>query len=540
MNMRTIKLWIALLVLIGTTAGSAWAQDCASGTPPAFDVVLALQNNTYNEGEPIYAALQLTNRSGAQVVTSKGFMASYFVLMLQFVDEKGNLITSDTLSSITAPTPPPHRVFPVTTVEGDGTITKSELIPGDLVEYIPAGYDRTFGVLPPEAQGSINNFNLLDYYPLEGRNGYFTVEAVISMRTYPASVVQTTGSGLEYAPLTPVDTANWCGALRSNIVSFIKVGDADGDGYLYPGPDCDDTNAEVNPGAVEIYGDGIDNDCNPATADAEPPPAPGYIQVQADRHVVGIGSYPGSTKSGIKVLLRLFDRSSGSCLATKFGVSWQQYPLVWAGCPRVAGGVTGADGAGEVAVDPGDYMLIAVYDPDDSLFETSPSYSGDEIYMGRNVGRVESGQRVPVYLQTIEKAGGKKVPGKYTKRTGSELLIIEPEYVEWDGAQESYPFIFEGVGDWSVTTAVAPPEGFVADQESLSEEVNTEVEAVQFTIRDVGSEWVATGVVHDIKHKGKKEKIKSKVEVKLSKRLAKEKGLDVFGKKIKPKPKKFN
>jgi hypothetical protein len=501
-------------------------------------VVLALQKNAYNEDEPIYAALQLANRSGTQVVTSKGFMASYFVLMLQFVDEKGNLITSDTLSSITAPTPPPHRVFPVTTVLGDGTITKSELIPGDLVEYIPVGYDRTFGALPPEAQGSINNFNLLDYYPLEGRNGYFTVQAVISMRTYPASVVQTTGSGLEYAPLTPVDTANWCGALRSNIVSFIKVGDADGDGYLYPGPDCDDANAEVNPGAVEIFGDGIDNDCNPTTADAEPPPAPGYIQVQADRHVVGIGSYPGSTKSGIKVLLSVFDRSPGSCLATKFGVSWQQYPLVWAGCPRVAGGVTGADGAGEVAVDPGDYMLIAVYDPDNSLFETSPSYSGDEVYMGRNVGQVESDKRVPVYLQTIEKAGGKKVPGKYTKRTGSELLIIEPEYVEWDGDEELYPFIFESVGDWSVTTAVAPPSGFVADHESLSEEVNTELTAVQFTIKDVGSEWVATEVVHEVTHKSKKEKIKSKVEVKLSKRLAKEKGLDVFGKKIKPKPEK--
>ena len=77
----------------------------------------------------------------------------------------------------------------------------------------------------------------------------------------------------------------------------------------------------------------------------------------------------------------------------------------------------------------------------------------------------------------------------------------------------------------------------MSDQESLSEEVNTEVEAVQFTITDVGSDWVATGVVHDIKHKGKKEKIKSKIGVKLSKKLAKEKGLDVFGKKVKPKNK---
>ena len=41
---------------------------------------------------------------------------------------------------------------------------------------------------------------------------------------------------------------------------------------------------------------------------------------------------------------------------------------------------------------------------------------------------------------------------------------------------------------------MSPPEGFVADADNLSEEVNSEVEAVQFTITDVGSDWVPTGV----------------------------------------------
>ena len=48
--------------------------------------------------------------------------------------------------------------------------------------------------------------------------------------------------------------------------------DADGDGYaadnqctLLNGLDCDDTNAAIHPGAVEICGDGIDNDCNTET-----------------------------------------------------------------------------------------------------------------------------------------------------------------------------------------------------------------------------------------------------------------------------------
>jgi photosystem II stability/assembly factor-like uncharacterized protein len=46
--------------------------------------------------------------------------------------------------------------------------------------------------------------------------------------------------------------------------------DADGDGYqgqLGDKSDCDDHNAEVNPGKPEIPGNGLDDDCNPATAD---------------------------------------------------------------------------------------------------------------------------------------------------------------------------------------------------------------------------------------------------------------------------------
>ena len=38
--------------------------------------------------------------------------------------------------------------------------------------------------------------------------------------------------------------------------------DGDGDGFALPGTDCNDANAAIRPGAAEIFGNGVDEDCN--------------------------------------------------------------------------------------------------------------------------------------------------------------------------------------------------------------------------------------------------------------------------------------
>lgn len=525
--MRRLSILTASItaVLLLIPAGTCMAQaqtDCKDGPPPDIRVSLSLDNNEYQMGEAITAEMALVNQDG-EVIVPVDFPDTDFFLLLRFEDNRDNVYLSDKLSSEAARTPPSPPVFPVEDPTDD---TKIILLQGDPIARLAAGWFVNY-----------SPFDVLEYYPLEGLTGHFTAQAFIAAKSYdPAGIRQASDGGtvIEYAQLYPEDTTLWCDHLTSRPVAFTIVGDADGDTVPFPA-DCDDTDPQVYPGAAEIPNDGKDNDCDPATADipVQPLVDPGFVQVQADLHTVGAGSKPGSTKSGIKVYLRVYDKSAGSCMAG-YGVSWQHYPTVWGSCKSwVAAGVTDAStGSTTIEVPPGDYALIGLYDADDSiaLFGT---FSDDEVYIGRSVGVVESGQTVDKYLQVIKKVNGKKVPGKYKKRTGSELWIIEPEYVEWDGEEEYYPFIFESVGDWDVTTAVAPPEGFVADHDVLAEVVTSEIEAVQFKITDIGSDWVATGVVHEVKHKGKKEKIKSKVGVKLSKKLAKKKGLDVYGKKIK-------
>jgi hypothetical protein len=169
-----------------------------------------------------------------------------------------------------------------------------------------------------------------------------------------------------------------------------------------------------------------------------------------------------------------------------------------------------------------DYVIIAMYDGSHDFQHMGGFIDADDRDWGTSTPIVK-------HLQVIEIASGKKIPCRTTRRQGSELLIIEPEVVTWDGTQEVYPFVFETEGDWTVTTTITPPEGFAADQSALTAVVKSETEAVQFTITDVGSRWEETGVTHKIKHKGRIENLRHKIGIKLSKRLAKKKGLGIYG-----------
>ena len=67
-----------------------------------------------------------------------------------------------------------------------------------------------------------------------------------------------------------------------------EQGDNDGDGYNDDEGDCDDNDPDVNPGATEIPGNGIDDDCDSATSDNATEQT--YIDYIND---------PGNTSSGV-------------------------------------------------------------------------------------------------------------------------------------------------------------------------------------------------------------------------------------------------
>jgi hypothetical protein len=486
------------LLIAGITAGKAEGQ---TGSPPDIEVTLSLDKSLYLLDEPIMATLSLQN-VGGDTIPPFGFKSREFHRFLTITDPEGGSIHADPVDDLPRPEPLPPPVIWI----GDVPLQIQE------VETVEAGWTLT------------DTFNVLDDYTLT-KGGWYSVKAIIPMKTYPA--VDHVIGGREYAE---IGAAQWLGVHESGSSAFALVTDQDFDSYSYPvadarisphaEPDCDDTDPDVHPGAEEVAGNGKDDDCNPGTTDAV---VPGSLIIEADIHTVGMGNYPGSTKEPLGNLpVRIYDNSPGSC-ASLIGVSWQNYKSIWLSCYTVEQGVGVTDGTGEASftIEPGNYLAIGQYDA--------------ETYIGRVLGILLSGEVKHQYLQVIVKASGEVVPAKYTVRTGSELLIIEPDYVEWSGTEELYPFVFESIGDWAVTTAVSPPEGFVADHSELEEQVNTELEAVQFTITDVGSTWDSTGVVYTLKHKGKTEKVKSRIGIKCAKKLAKKKGFDSFCKKGKVK-----
>ncbi|MHC4268534.1 MAG: M6 family metalloprotease domain-containing protein [Planctomycetota bacterium] len=87
-----------------------------------------------------------------------------------------------------------------------------------------------------------------------------------------------------------------CDGVDNNCNGQIDEGfDVDGDGFTSCNGDCDDGNAAVNPAATEVLYNGIDDDCNPATPDTLDADGDGYTSdVDCDDGNASVN--PGATE----------------------------------------------------------------------------------------------------------------------------------------------------------------------------------------------------------------------------------------------------
>ncbi|HKQ49652.1 MAG TPA: SBBP repeat-containing protein [Phycisphaerae bacterium] len=250
------------------------------------------------------------------------------------------------------------------------------------------------------------------------------------------------------------------------------------------------------------------------------------LVVEAARHSTGSGPHPTASKSPlVGILVGVYDKSEGSCARSQpgpgDGITWQKYPAIVANCAPVASQPTNSEGIASFSLPAGDYVVISHFDSD------APPDGVRDQYIGVSASDLACGQTMKKHLQMLVDAQGVKKPGKTTRLTGSELLIIEPEYVVWDNTVQLYPFVLESIGDWCITASVAPPEGFIADYSALSATVNNQLGAVQFTITEVGSDLVPTRTEFQVMHNGRSRTVSSDVGIMLTPTYARSRGFDV-------------
>ncbi len=244
------------------------------------------------------------------------------------------------------------------------------------------------------------------------------------------------------------------------------------------------------------------------------------LQIEATTHIVGSGKKPKTNKDPLDgVDVCIYDKSATSCALTVCGgTSHAQYECIATFCEPVDCCQTAANGTCSMQPLPADYVAVA-FDPTFALLPDP---------IGANVSASGCGDIKRVRLKQIIRADGKKMSAKTIVLTGSDLEIIEPEFVLWDTEDQQYPFVFAAVGDWGVETTVLPPEGFVTDYDALGTIVLTETtESVQFQITEIGSDLVPTPTTFVVNHNGVQRIVHSQVDIRLTPEYAKSRGFDV-------------
>jgi len=262
-----------------------------------------------------------------------------------------------------------------------------------------------------------------------------------------------------------------------------------------------------------------------------PPEPEGRAAIHVDVRLIQVGKKDKSADAAdglVNAEVRLF--KIADIPLSYYPINWKTYPVIWSYATAFRSTLTDGSGLAKFSSLPqDDYLILAQH-----------KLAADFKNLGAVVKSTDRGWLgdgpIIEYLTVIQKADGKKLPGKTTGFAGSQLLVTEPEYVEWDSEQQVYPFVFETADAWEVTTSLSPPAGFKVDKKSISEIISDQVKVVEFVVSGDGKEWKETKVKHKVKHKNKVSTVDGEIGIKLSKKFAKAKGLGIYGHSAAPGP----
>ncbi|MCP4250023.1 MAG: hypothetical protein GY778_23525 [bacterium] len=249
------------------------------------------------------------------------------------------------------------------------------------------------------------------------------------------------------------------------------------------------------------------------------------IEAHVHQLSFGWGFHPSVAKTPlVGVTVQAFARPGSEHCSHHQGWwhGWHWWRHVFHDCNEsspVNSAVTDANGIAVIDVPPGSYLLIALLDFDN---DGTPDH-----YLGRRARNVDCGETLKRRLRLLVTPRGKRIAARICRFTGSELLVVEPDLMIWDDEEQEYPFGLESVGDWGVTVTVETPEGFVADEESLSTTVASDMEALQFTVTEVGSDLVPTKMTLELRHQGRVHTVRNNVGLLLTPDYARSRGFNV-------------
>ncbi len=255
------------------------------------------------------------------------------------------------------------------------------------------------------------------------------------------------------------------------------------------------------------------------TATKTPTPGPhGTLDVTyIVHHVDDDSKHPHHHKVFVEgATIRVFIRGA-SCADNLFVTKQpKHWGPIFETCPFIASGITDENGNVEIDAPPTgtnpnlDYVIIGKTPPG---FPDNDDDDPDALYSGKQVNNLKVNQDKDVKLRKVRLYNGHVVPCGDDEDWGTHLVIVTPDYMDWNDTVELYPFIMEADGEWQVTTSINPPEGFVPDEPEITTTVADGDSATQFTLTDVGSTWTEVGVTHNILHKGKRIKHTHKVKM---------------------------